>query len=98
MDFTEYLAAVLPRSLPKVFQYTTDQYVFLPFVEGGNWAELLKTMSSVNISLKLQTLLSEICHSEICHYNFLSKKCDKLLQKLLSVFQQKILVYFIIKL
>ena len=94
MDFTEYLAAVLPRSLPKVFQYTT----FLPFVEGGNWAELLKTMSLVNISLKFQTLLSEICHSEICHYNFLSKKCEKLLQKLLSVFQQKILVYFIIKL
>ena len=51
----------------------------------------LKT-SLVNVSLKFQTLISEIPQY------FLLKKCEKLLQKLLSFFQQKISVYLVIKL
>ena len=49
------------------------------------------TTSLVNVSLKFQTLISEICHY------FVLKKCEKLLQRLLSVFQQKISVYLVIK-
>ena len=47
------------------------------------------TMSLVNVSLKFQTLISEICHY------FLLKKCEKLLH---SFFQEKISVYLVIKL
>ena len=47
-------------------------------------------MSLVNVSLKFQTLISQICQY------FLSKKCEKLLQ-LLSFFQQKISLYLVIK-
>ena len=47
-----------------------------------------KLMTSlVNVSLKFQTLISEIRHY------FLLKKCEKLL----SFFQQKISVYLVIK-
>ena len=64
------------------------------------------TASLVNDSLKFQTLISQICQY------FLSKKCEKLLQKLFSTkisvylihlqklltfFQQKISVYLIMK-
>ena len=45
------------------------------------------TTSLVNVSLKFQTLISEICQY------FLLKKCEKLL----SFFQQKISVYLVIK-
>ena len=47
------------------------------------------TISLVNVSLKFQTLISNI------RQYFLSKKCVKLL--LLSLFQQKNLVYLVIK-
>ena len=50
------------------------------------------TTSLVNVSFKFQTLISNICQY------FLLKKCMKLLQKLLSFFQQKISVYLVIKL
>ena len=49
------------------------------------------TTSLVNVSLKFQTL-----RSAISQY-FLLKKCEKLL-RLLLFFQQKISVYFVIKL
>ena len=52
------------------------------------------TTSLVNVLLKFQTLISEICQS------FLLKKCEKLLhslQKLLSFFSNKISVYLVIK-
>ena len=52
-----------------------------------------QTTSLVNMSLKFQTLISQICQY------FLLKKCEKLAgQKLLSFFQQKISVYLVIKL
>ena len=41
------------------------------------------TTSLVNVSLKFKTLISQICQY------FLLKKIGKLLQELLSVFQQK---------
>ena len=52
-----------------------------------------KLMTSlVNVSLKFQTLISEICQY------FLLKTCEAFaLQKLLSFFQQKISVYLVIK-
>ena len=46
------------------------------------------TTSLVNVSLKFQTLISEICQY------FFMKKCENLL----SFFQQKISVYLVIKL
>ena len=55
-----------------------------------SWAGCSKlTTSLVNVSLKFQTLISEICQY------FLLKKREKLL--LLSFFQQKISVYLVIK-
>ena len=50
-------------------------------------------MSLVNVSLKFQTLISQICQY------FLLKKCEKLLQcKSFSHFlQQKISVYLVVK-
>ena len=60
-----------------------------PFSSGSSCSKL--TMSLVNVSLKFQMLISENCQ------NFLLKKCEKLLQKLLSFFQQKISVYLVIK-
>ena len=45
-------------------------------------------LSLVNVSLKFQTLISEI------HQYFLLKKCEKLLQSL--IFRQKISVYLVI--
>ena len=50
------------------------------------------TTSLVNFSLKFSTLISHICQY------FLLKKCEKLLQKLLLFFQQKISVYLVMKL
>ena len=52
------------------------------------------TTSLVNVSLKFQTLISQICQ------HFLSKKCEKLLQckSFTYFFQQKISVYLVIKL
>ena len=52
------------------------------------------TTSLVNISLKFQTLISEICQY------FLLEKCEKLLhcKSFSHFFQQKISVYFVIKL
>ena len=47
------------------------------------------TTSLVNVSLKFQTLISQI------RQYFLMKKCEKL--KLLSFLQQKISVYLVIK-
>ena len=49
------------------------------------------TTSLVNVSLKFQTLISQIS------WYFLLKKCVKLLQKLLSFFRQKISLYFAYK-
>ena len=49
------------------------------------------TTSLVNVSLKLQMLISQI------HQYFCCKKYGKLLQKLLTFFQQKISVYLVIK-
>ena len=49
------------------------------------------TTSLVNVLLKFQTLISNI------RQYFLLKKCEKLLQKLLSFFQQKISVYLVMK-
>ena len=50
------------------------------------------TTSLVNVSLKFQMLISQICQY------FLLKKCEKLLLlKLFSFFQQKISVYLVIK-
>ena len=51
------------------------------------------TMSLVNVSLKFQTLISEICQY------FLLKKCEKLLhcKSFSFFFQQKISVYLVIK-
>ena len=52
------------------------------------------TTSLVNVSLKFQTLISQI------HQYFLLKKCEKLLQckSFSHVFQQKNSVYLVIKL
>ena len=51
------------------------------------------TMSLVNVLLKFQMLISEVCQY------FLLRKCEKAfsLQKLLTFFQQKISVYLGIK-
>ena len=49
------------------------------------------TMSSVNVSLKFQMLISEIS------LYFLLKKSEKLLQKLFSFSQRKISAYLVIK-
>ena len=51
------------------------------------------TTSLVNVSLKFQTLISQICQY------FLLKKCEKLLQckSLSHFFQEKISVYLVIK-
>ena len=62
-----------------------------PFMTSGASCSKL-TMSLVNVLLKFQTLISQKCRY------FLLKKCEKLLQKLLTFFQQKILVYLVIKL
>ena len=51
------------------------------------WARLFITNDVVNVSLKFQTLISQICQY------FLLKKCEKLL----SYLQQKILLYLVIK-
>ena len=48
------------------------------------------TTSLVNTSLRLHTLISEICHY------FLLKKCEKLC-KLLLFFQQKISMFLVMK-
>ena len=45
----------------------------------------------VNVLLKFQMLISEICKL------FFLKTCEKLLQKLLLFYQEKISVYLIIK-
>ena len=51
------------------------------------------TTSLVNVSLKFQTLISQISR-----YFFVEKMCEAFaLQKLLSFFQQKISVYLVIK-
>ena len=57
----------------------------------NSWPDCSKlTMSQVNISLKFQTLISEICQY------FLLKKCEKLLH--FHIFSTKISVYLVITL
>ena len=59
------------------------------------WSSCPKLMSLVNISLKFQTLISEISW----YIFFLLKKCEKLLQckSFSHFFQQKISVYLVIQ-
>ena len=55
------------------------------------------TMSLVNVSLKFKTLIS---NTGICQYFFVEKNVRSFciaMQKLLSLFQQKISVYLVIK-
>ena len=55
----------------------TRQKVCMPVTPGPNCSEL--TMLLVNISLKFQTLISELCQNFFFFF-FFSKKCEKLLQ------------------
>ena len=73
----------------------TDLHICCGFGKINSWSQLFETnnMSLVNVSLKCQTLISNICQY------FLLKKCEKLLQcKSFSHFiQQKISVYLVTK-
>ena len=64
------------------FRYVYNEMIALALESPGPGCSKLTT-SLVNVSLKFQTLISEIWQY------FLLKKCEKLLQKLLSFFQQK---------
>ena len=74
------------------WRYTENKYHPRTFAEttpGPGCSKL--TTSLVNISLKFQTLISNISKY------FLLKKSEKLLQKLLPFFPQKLPMYLVIK-
>ena len=62
--------------------------ISLIFFQGGGCSKLMTSL--VNVSLKFQRLISQICQY------FLLKKCEKLLQSFSSFFKQ-ISVFVIIK-
>ena len=77
------------RSILKGKQFLISlRLVFLGYTPGPGCSKL--TMSLVNVSLKFQTLISNICQY------FLLKKCEKLLifsTKNISVFGYKVVIH-----
>ena len=60
----------------------TERYIPISGLQSGSGCSKL-TMSLVNVLLKFQTLISEICQY------FLMKKCEKLLHKASLIFSAK---------